>query len=65
MRGYGRTAPLNSTMNTSEVRVMVEATGDVLSGGRTDGFRRIKDTGLPVVLPAGLSPEKTLVTDAE
>ena len=52
-------------MNTPEVRVMVEATGDVLSGGRTDGFRRIKDTGLPVVLPAGLSPEKTLVTDAE
>ena len=52
-------------MITSEVRVMVEATGDVLSAGGIDGFRRIKDTGLPVVLPAGLSPEKTLVTDAE
>ena len=45
--------------------MVVEAASHVLSGGGVDGLGHVEDAWLPVVLPAGLGPEETLVTDAE
>ena len=44
---------------------MVEAAGHVLSGAGVDGLGHVQNTWLPVVLPAGLGPEETLISDAE